>query len=128
MYWNTNMYAVRTYRTQVHPVNSFKEKSKKQILKGERETKRVDMFHMFCLPIVQYDIVARLYNQKTARVVYRGTQILSGFSLMGKLHRINELQHEIDSGGQKVMSGFMENCTRPTKEKLLNLSGLKILS
>jgi hypothetical protein len=38
---------------------------------------------------------------------------------MGKLHRIHELQHGIESGGQKVIPGFMENCTRPTKEKIV---------
>jgi hypothetical protein len=46
-------------------------------------------------------------------------EILSGFSLMGKLHRIHELQHEIESGGQKVIPGFMENCTRLKKKKEL---------
>jgi hypothetical protein len=39
---------------------------------------------------------------------------------MGKLHRIPALQHEIDSGGQKVIPGFMENCTRPKEEKRTN--------
>ncbi len=42
--------------------------------------------------------------------------MLSIFSLMGKLHRIHELQHEIESGGQKVIPGFIENCTRPKKK------------
>jgi hypothetical protein len=38
---------------------------------------------------------------------------------MGKLHRIHELQHEIESAGQKVIPGFIENCTRPKKKKTL---------
>jgi hypothetical protein len=52
-------------------------------------------------------------------------EILSGFSLMGKQHRIHELQHEIESGGQKVIPGFMENCTRPKKKNPNTICSLK---